>query len=117
MKDWKGNEIEEGDTIVLVSIRSHPIDSSLVLMDLGSNEPPTVLSTYKEDARYRWLILNTYETTSHNGRLYVTFVDDGITCNYGIETIDFFKDDHTIICIKGKSDNEKEYYEYYFNHE
>jgi hypothetical protein len=117
MKDWKGNDIEEGDTIVLVSTKSHPIDSSLVLMNLGSNEPPTVLSTYKEDARYRWLVLNTYKIKNIRGRLYVTFNDDGITCNYGITTLDFFKGDHAIICIKGKSDNETEYYQHYFNHE
>ena len=117
MKDWKGNEIQVGDTIVLVSTKSQATESSLILMDFSSNEPPQVLSTHKEESKYQWVVLSSYLITKHRGRLYLTFDDNGITSNYGIETLSFFLSDSDIICIKGKSDNETEYYQHYFNHE
>lgn len=117
MKDWKGNNIQIGDTIVLVSTRSHGVSSSLVLMSFCSNEPPTVLSTYKEDANYRWLILSTYEIINHNGKLYYSWSNEDYTYNFDLNSIELMKEENVVICIKGKSDNEKEYYEYYFNHE
>lgn len=116
MKDWKGNEIEEGDTIMLVSTKSAEINSSLILIDFSHPEKKAeVLSTYKKKANYRWLPTHEYKIIKIGSWLYFTFMENEITCNYGIDILKYSLDDNTILCIKGKSDNETEYYQHYFN--
>lgn len=99
--DWKGNEIKEGDSILLVSTKSSSI--------LVTTEPPKDI----------WVIELEYTIISDCGRLLAAY---GIRWNgfqrIFLEPLDSLSPENlkegVILCIKGASDNEQDYYTEYF---
>lgn len=107
MTDWKGNEIKEGHIIVIV--RTKPFFTAARFGFLDFSNPSKgfeqVGETYKTP-EYIWEPRWDMEVVSLDGKLYYksnnTYVD--------ISMLNFFKQDSDIICIKGISDNEQEYF-------
>jgi len=116
MKDWKGNDIKAGDTIVFV--RTTPMFKNLGWMiPKGKGE----FDFYKSEIQppeHCWEP-SEYQTKEHEGKLFYGSKEkasDGL--NYWMIlddfTINFWLQPHTVICIKGVSDSEEEYYKEYF---
>lgn len=113
--DWRGNEIKGGDTVITVATK--PLFSEMHLYELGE-EKGTILSSAKFP-EHIWEPQTEYEIISK---------DDWIGCKttvfYNqiettmISSIESLSADllqrGVILCIKGVSDNEQDYYTEYF---
>lgn len=90
MTDHKGNPIQIGDTISIVATRD----------DAG---------------RLGWFVMEQVKVIEHVPELFVEVqISNEQVCAHHIDTILKHMDDTDIICIKGKSDSEQEYYQEYF---
>jgi hypothetical protein len=118
--DWKGNEIKVGDVVQLVHVNSGGWIVALSFEELKTKKPTP--------ETYEWEIKTEF-TVAPPRRKCETQRNDGgtITLSFGIPTnieykpdecpLDDLQDamfhitmDGSIICIKGVSDNQEEYY-------
>lgn len=119
MKDWKGNDIKPGDTVVHVRVKKLPITTKLVVLDF-ENDTINVVGTNDTPAKdYDWEVVGEREVVSLDGRMYFQHTGtDGIVYRIDTSIGDFMADPvlagTEILCIKGVSDNETEYYLNYF---
>lgn len=91
MTDWRGNFIQSGDTISIVATRD-------------------------DEGRFGWCVLETAEVIELCGvPCYAMKISPRAYLYIDIHSINLFLNDTDIICIKGKSDSEQEYYLDYFN--
>ena len=118
MKDWKGNEVQVGDTVLLVATGSM-FDGSVLISSMWDGEKyverqisDPIPKSYSFDIEGKYLI-------TEPSNLMTIYFDPKITQPVPIDQADFYiaKQPWHIICIEGKSDNEKEYYQHYFDHE
>lgn len=107
MKDWKGNEIKVGHTIIKVAIDNMFSGSKMCLIVNGE-----IASTIDIEKEYLWDIV---------GKCHVKEDDDneialGEVSEMGIKFLGFFMSVQPweIICIEGISDNKEEFYDNYF---
>lgn len=111
MRDWKGNEVQVGDTVYIVKTISHEVSSKLVLMDLSKPfEDAPVLSEYHKPREE-----NLWTPTSP-----IKIIEEGpfnLNSNSREFPISLFHfdcmfslEDGDIICIEGKSFDRDEYY-------
>lgn len=115
MKDWKGNDIDVGHTIVIVRVGSMfdgatPVFISLKddTMEIGDPLPKTYVFERNERIKVtEWsrLVMLGAEPS-----------DDTVN-EIPINQLDFFINVQPweILCIEGVSDNEQDYYLNYFN--
>lgn len=90
MTDWRGNFIQSGDTISIVATRD-------------------------DEGRFGWCVLETVEVLElHGTPCYAVKVTPRAYLYIDIHTLNLLLSPNDIICIKGKSDNEVEYYLKYF---
>jgi hypothetical protein len=110
MKDWKGNEIQEGQTILKVAVKGMFDGCRTQLMIV--NKP--VGEEFIQERQYLWEIVT---------KCYVKEKGDnsatigGEVQEIGIDFLDFFfsAQPWEIICIEGVSDNKDDYYMNEFN--
>jgi len=116
MTDWRGSTIKAGDTIVFVNTRSFLTNFGIMIPNGNGQfefhkskvQPPDHCWEPRE-----------YQTKEFEGELFYTSMEiptDGITRWMVLDdfTIKFWLSPSTIICIKGKSDSEEEYYKEFF---
>ena len=115
MKDWKGNDIKAGDTIVLV--RTTPMFKNLGWMIPKGKGKFYFYKSEIQPPEHCWEP-SEYQTKEHEGKIYYTsgkskdrythwMILDEFTLKFWLQT-------HTLICIKGVSDSEEDYYKEYF---
>lgn len=117
MKDWKGNKIKAGDTIVFVSTK--PLFEDFGWMIPKGNGVFEVLKLKDQPKEHCWEPRE-YKTQEKDGLLFYTPAEeptDGIVRWFILDefSMKFFSQPGEILCIKGVSDNEEEYYKQYFN--
>lgn len=107
LTDWKGNEIKSGDTLVIV--KTKPLAKSAGILYKGQ---------YHEIEKYPehiWSVSEEMKVMGSDNYLMVQEYADGITVLSSLHgLIWLLEGSSTIICIKGVSDNEQEYYSEYF---
>jgi hypothetical protein len=129
MKDWKGNEIQVGDTVLKVRI-AKPFENvgniKCVEFDAHGNSEVLVEWERPKKRQYLWLVEETYKiesgahwgieiTKEHNQDWMLSNeqVLHGFehTKTFGIDAIELIEPQpYEILCIVGKSDNMDEYY-------
>ena len=106
MKDWEENIIKNGDTIV--EIRTSPLFNEAQMMMLHNGKATPIGPTIKMPERL-WEVVSEHLVTEINNTLYAEREYEGKTKF----TVHFKLIEHpmnNIICIKGVSDNENDYY-------
>lgn len=110
MKDWAGNEITVGDTLVIVRTKPFLQPTRVGFFVDGKIE-------WQEDLPkgpdHCWDILGEHEVVEHEEDLYLRTGPDekGYYWNFQLP---WMGQPYDITCIKGKSDNEQEYFLEYF---
>lgn len=117
MEDWKGNKIEVGQTILTINVKSITEGSRLVAMFRDDNGVWHELDTKYpvEPKQYLWEIQRQAVITEQNSCMTISFGD--APSQISIDHIDSFchAQPWQIIAIKWISDNEQEYYDWYFS--
>lgn len=108
--DWAGNVIQEGDTLVLV--RTKPVLGIMGFFIPSTGVHETIPDT--EPPLYIWQPVEEFLVRPG----YVVIQQQrGITNIMSLSIMMELIDPRSVVCIKGKSDNETEYYLNYFNDE
>jgi len=114
MKDWKGNKIQVGHTVVVVSTGSMLEGSTPFLLIRNENgyekiEGEPIKKSYSFDVSAKYLI------TEPSNNLTISMNDN--PSEVPINHIDFWvcKQPWQIVCIEGISDDKDEYYNEYFS--
>jgi len=136
MKDWKGTEVKAGDTVVIVKVRDtvrHEMTMNLMIFEKdgsGSIHGRIVKSAPIKQPPPRRFIWEVAEER----RVFVMKVNAGRNYDQEVQCLAYEIDHGThrtilplddpfggserwtehIVCIKGKSDNEQEYYQHLF---
>lgn len=113
MKDWKGNDIKAGDTIVYVRIKPffknpkfHLVADGKVVQSIDLPEPPS----------HVWEPGDPMEVYQLGGKLMVKTTDGEFTLHTPLENPmrNIMKSNDHVLCIVGVSDSEEEFYQDYF---
>lgn len=101
MKDWKGNEIKAGQTIIKIQIKGM-FDECEVTPMFGSRKPFIV------ERHYLWNIVQKCKVIKKGNKQ--NYNKSIVKLN--LDYIDFFmgKQPYEIICIEGISDKKEDYY-------
>lgn len=108
MKDWKGNEVEIGDTIRIVKIGECAHCSLVVIMNFKENTSKTVSEYHEPEKENLWISSPS-----------ITIVESGPqelgnnktwTYNFFVGEWMFTEDKYHILCIEGKSFDRDQYY-------
>lgn len=113
MTDWKGNIIQDRDTVVIYSTYTAPRSFSFGFMDMtngGKYEEKTRID-YPEE-KYKWEFIR--EMLIENNGQYTVELSENATMACGVSMLSIFYPEPYAICIKGKSDNQENYYKEYF---
>lgn len=111
-----GNTINAGDTISIYRVKEAPLYSCrAILFDISDpNSKPVYLTPEPEKKKlnqYTWdLVTELGPLFEREGGLYFETPLDGMMLTVQIQVALFFYAEDEVICIKGKSDNEQEYY-------
>lgn len=110
MKDWKGNKIEVGHTVLVISTGSM-FEGSAFVIRYGDKE----IKSEPIKKSYQFEISCKYKITEPSNTLALSLGNE--QSEMPINHVDFFiaKQPYQIICIKGVSDNKEKYYIDYFN--
>jgi len=117
MKDWKGNIICVGQTVLIVSTNTYGAGDTMFLMW------PQPDGTFKKSNetripdQHQWKITDRFLITEPGNTVFysnddtpnkvpINLVDWNITKRFGM---------HEIVCIEGISDNQLEYFKEFFN--
>ena len=102
MKDWKGNEIKAGQTIIKIQIKGM-FDECEFTPRFGKQRKP-----FTTKRSYLWNIVNECKIVKKERTHKFT---KGVW-NVSLDFIDFYmgKQPYEIICIKGISDKKEDYY-------
>lgn len=108
MKDWKGNEIKIGQTIIVVEVINEDAGAIFSLV----NDPTG--KEYITGTNYCWKPRMEVEVLDYDD---LVDLDDSAWKQSPINllSIAICKQDWEIICIKGVSDSEEEYYKHKFS--
>ena len=115
MEDWKGNKIQVGHTVIVVSTGSIFEGSKPCLLIITENglkkvfEGEPIKKSYSFDVSAKYFITE----PSNNLKISMSHKPSEIPINH----IDFWvsKQPWQIVCIEGISDNKDEYYKDYFS--
>lgn len=113
MKDWKGNEIKSGDTVVIVTVKSMFGRASygyIIFKEDGTTDHIKVQEGI-EPPKYMWNIFDEKEIFDMDGHLRYYYNAGDIVYNLPAEE-DWLnsQSNFRIVCIKGVSDNKHDYY-------
>jgi hypothetical protein len=104
MKDWAGNEIKNGQTIVWVQITPPLITEMFTINPDGSRE---IIHLF-DDLEKFWIPGNDRYVVEEDGKLFSIFQIDEGEIKSPLETVNKFY--REILCIKGISDSKEMYY-------
>lgn len=115
MEDWKGNKIQVGHTVIVVSTGSMFEGSKPCLMIMTENGIEKVFEGEPIKKSYSFDISAKYLITHPSNNLTISMNDK--PSEVPINHIDFWvcKQPWQIVCIEGISDNKDEYYKDYFS--
>lgn len=101
MKDWKGNEIKAGQTIIKIQVQGM-FDESEITPMFGDKKPFVVDRSYLWNIIKKCKVVKKRERIEYNKRI----------SKISLDFLDFFigKQPYEIICIKGISDKKEDYY-------
>jgi hypothetical protein len=114
--DWKGNIIKAGDEVIFVSTKPFFGESQLVIMNFKEGTCEKIGEPYVPP-KHIWqpsapvLII---KHPMHEDQLAYEMDFNGTTVVAPLSMATFGMQDSDVICIKGKSDSEEEYYKEYF---
>lgn len=107
--DWKGNEIKVGDTLVLY--RTIPETKIEIHTGLTWTDP---IPPFKQENKKVWRKVWEKEVTKFMGTEVVSFNVGEETHHQSLMMLEIGKNGYDVICIKGVSDSEQDYYTEYF---
>lgn len=115
MKDWKGNEIQVGQTVLLIATGSMYEGSTFGIAMWDGESYKEIFKGEPIPKSYSFEIERKFLITEPSNMMTIYF-DLKATQPVPIDQADFHiaKQPWHIIAIEGISDNEKEYYENYF---
>ena len=109
-EDWQGNKIEGGQTIVIVQTR--PSVEAGVFGFLHGDDF-IKLGPDEEQSNYIWEVLEEHKIWKDSYGILMCTVEEN-NCMISMR-LSIMKLENEVLCIKGLSDSEKDYYTYYFN--
>ncbi|MDO6737117.1 hypothetical protein [Wenyingzhuangia sp. 2_MG-2023] len=112
LTDWKGNKITAGQTLVLV--RTKPIfgEMKLMLFDFKEKMMEQIGETIVSP-KHIWELGGEFKVwEDKRGTLFYTLKEDDYKCHIQLSSL--FWMNNAVVCIKGVSDNEKDYYTEFF---
>ena len=114
MKDWKGNDIQIGQTVLLVATGSMFEGSSLIVVMIDGEDHEEVYKSEPLPKSYSFEIIEKYLITEPSVAITTNLLAE--INKMPVDHADFFivKQPWHIICIEGISDNRDEYYAEYF---
>lgn len=114
MKDWKGNEICQGDIAVVVNTGSI-FDGAVPVMTVIKDDKEHIFKGEPLKKQYLWEPSSRYLITEPGNVFSISLNDKPSTIP--INHVDSYLTTQPwqILCIEGKSDNQDEYYREYFN--
>jgi len=115
MRDWKGNKVSVGDTVIVIETYVPERELMGCWLDMGSSRGSEVKTYGKIPAKYGWREVGRYDIVELGGRTYMDMGGVKVEVLPGrldLETTCFRSEN--IICIEGVSDNQGEYYLDYF---
>lgn len=110
MRDWKGNKIKVGDTVLIYRfLKTIPVSESV-----ASFEAQYETEIEKPTSQYVWELSEMYEILPEtNFTVYIcNSSENAISIDY-INSIITKRNNHAV-CIKGKSDNRVDFMTHYF---
>ena len=115
MEDWKGNKIQVGQTVIVVSTGSMFEGLKPCLLMMTENGLEKVFESEPIKKSYSFDISAKYFITEPSNNLTISMGDK--PSEVPINHIDFWisKQPWQIVCIEGISDNKDEYYNDYFS--
>ncbi len=107
LKDWMGNLVKDGDTIIIRRTRSL-FRGDIKMGFLNSDEPMVTIGYIPNN--FLWKNIGEYQIKNVDGCLrYDIPLMDGKTFRENASMIDFGKQSTDVICIKGVSDDKNKY--------
>lgn len=119
MTDWKGNVIQEGDTVLKVRVKNWDAGCSYSIIELDfSNKKYTQLTEpVKAKEEHLWEICEEIFITPNeesDGTVKMSFLKPYVETPLWCAEMHLSCQHNEILCIKGKSDSQEEYYLSYF---
>ncbi len=112
-EDWQGNQIVAGQTLVLVQTKPMFSESKMMLFDFKSGKMEQIGKTITYP-KYVWEVGSEFKVwEDKNGTLFYTLQDEDYKIHIQLSSLLWMN--NSLVCIKGLSDNEEEYYTKYFN--
>ena len=111
-EDWQGNQIVAGQTLVLV--RTEPMFSAMKMMifDFKEQTSKQVGETIIPP-KHIWELCGEFKVwEDKNGTLFYTLQEDDYKCHIQLSSLLWMN--NAVVCIKGISDKEQDYYTNYF---
>ena len=116
MKDWQGNDIKEGQTLIAVAIKPAEQMSAPIIIDPASGEVRMVQAMAFKGPAYIWYPYIRAEVIDRAGELCLSIYSrhQGAYIAAPIQMVEEVKNDFVEFCIEGVSDNEEEFFKNYF---
>lgn len=106
-KDWQGNPIVAGQALVLV--RTEPMFSEMKMMLFDpKNKKAEQIGKTIIPLKHIWEVMNEFKVWEKNRALFYTLQDEDNTFHFQLSSMLWMNKD--LVCIKGVSDDEKDYY-------
>lgn len=118
MKDWKGNKIEVGQTVIKVAFKSMFGGSAsrmvLIFTDANGEQHHRKGEEFINPMDYKWEIEGKYIITEQRNTMLISFGNR--PSEVTIDSLDFMLSTQPwqILCIEGISDNEEEFFKELF---
>lgn len=117
IKDWKGSVIQEGDTVLKVRVKNMDAGMSFCLIEIevGSGKPfKQITEKIKVPERDIWEIAEEIFIKPMTGKddnmVVMSFMKPYVETTLLCADMHLSCNHNEILCIKGKSDSEEEYY-------
>lgn len=115
MKDWKGNTVDIGSTIIIVDIKTPFGGDRVVFPVADENGDIHLIDGGKTSNNYHWNINVKYIVTDFGNSYKTSFTDAAGSIPINLIEMMIKVQPWQILCIEGKSDNKDEYFEHLFS--
>ncbi len=114
MTDWKGNEIEPGQTVLLVSIKSQFAGSEMKWGIMMPDKTMHYITPVIMPEENKWEVRYEYQITEPGFRSAFSLEENKGEIPINIIDVWIRPQPHQIVCIKGISDSQEEFFRAYF---
>lgn len=114
MKDWKGNKIEAGQTVLIVNVKSMFGGSKSQLMIMTENGFEKIGEETTLPEGYQWTIVSENKILPPSKNVTISMGDAPSEIPINQASLWLSVQPWQILCIKGISDNYEDYFKEYF---